>query len=379
MKKKILFVNDEMCIGGVSKVLIDLIKRIDSNKYEVDLLVLHAHGEMMNNIPDYVNLIKGSSFFDVCDIPAKECLKRGKFLKKLAFYNKLKSGTIIKDIKRERKKMLTKNYDVEIAFKEGFSSIFVSCSNAPIKINWIHADYAVKNYASNYMGTMKKILNDFTYHVAVSNTAARSFEKIFNLNGIKTIHNIIDADKIICKSLQNVSFRDDKFTFVCVGRLHPQKGYDRLLEVCNNIDNNNFNIYILGDGEERNKLESFKKNNNLNNIYFLGNKANPYPYIKQADCLLLCSIYEGLPTVVYESLVLHTPVLTTEVAGVKEQLEDKYGIIVGNDADDLRKGLETIINNPSMLDKYRKNLEHYTYDNEEIMNQIYSLFDSNAK
>ena len=86
-----------------------------------------------------------------------------------------------------------------------------------------------------------------------------------------------------------------------------------------------------------------------------------------------------MPTVVYESLVLHTPVLTTEVAGVKEQLEDKYGIIVGNDADDLRKGIETIINNPSMLDKYRKNLEHYTYDNEEIMNQIYSLFDLNVK
>ncbi len=379
MKKKILFVNDEMCMGGVSKVLIDLLQRIDRNKYEVDLLVLHAHGQMMDEIPDYVNIIRGTSFFEVCDIPVKECVKSGKFFKKLSFYKKLKLGNIIDDIKKERKKMLSKDYDIEIAFKEGFSSAFVSCSKAPIKINWIHADYAIRNYASNYMKTMKSILNEFTYHVAVSNAAARSFEKVFELSDIKTIHNIIDTDKIISGSKEDIPFRNDNFTFVCVGRLHPQKAYDRLLDAVGNIPYNNFDIYILGDGEEKERLENIKKNKHIENIHFLGNKNNPYPYIKQADCLLLCSIYEGLPTVVYESLVLHTPVLTTKVAGVEEQLENKYGMIVDNNLDSLIVGIKTILENPSKLVEYKDNLQDYKYDNEEIMKQIYMLFDENKR
>ena len=377
MKKKLLFVNDEMCMGGVSKVLINLFNNIDKDKYEIDLLVLHPHGEMINKIPNFINVIKGTSFFDVCDIPVKECFKHGKFLKKLTFYNKLKSGSIIEDIKKEREKMSLEKYDVEIAFKEGICSVFTSCSNANTKINWIHADYGVKNYAANYMNTMKKILKKFDYHVAVSNVAAESFKDIFELNEVKTIHNIIDTDKIINNADEKVSFRDDIFSFVCVGRLHPQKGYDRLLEVCDSLNRqgNKYKIYILGDGEEKNNLIKLKEEKMLNNVFFLGNKDNPYPYIKQADCLLLCSIYEGLPTVVYESLILHTPVLTTRVAGVDEQLKDKYGLIVENDAEHLRKGMLNFICDKAILNDYKKNLFNYEYDNEKILNEIYTLFD----
>ena len=93
MKKSILFVNDEMCVGGVSKVLVNLLNMIDRDRYNIDLLVLHAHGDYLDDVPSYVNLIRGTSFFEVCDIPVKECLKKGKILNKINFYLRIKNGS----------------------------------------------------------------------------------------------------------------------------------------------------------------------------------------------------------------------------------------------------------------------------------------------
>ena len=58
MKKKILFVNDEMTMGGVARILIGLLNKIDLNHYDVDVLILHPHGELMHELPKGVKLIK---------------------------------------------------------------------------------------------------------------------------------------------------------------------------------------------------------------------------------------------------------------------------------------------------------------------------------
>lgn len=377
MKKKILFVNDEMCLGGVSKVLLNLIEALDKDKYDIDLLILHKHGEMLDKIPDYVNVISGSKFFEVCDVTPKECLKQGKLLKKVLFNSYLRSGAITKLISQERKNMGLGTYDVEIAFKDGICSIFTSVSDAKVKINWIHSDYSIRNYAGNCMTTFTRILKEFTYHVAVSKVAADSFKNVFNLDEVKVIHNIIDVDTILNKAKEDIKYRDDRLSFVSVGRMHPQKAYIRLFEVLNRLNKdgiNNYALYILGDGPERSILEKIKEDYKLDNVYLLGNKDNPYPYIRQADCLLLASKYEGLPTVVYEALILHTPVLTTDVAGVKEQLLDKYGMIIDNNEESIYRSLKDIINNNDLLTKYKNNVLDYKYDNQEIIKSVESLF-----
>lgn len=376
MKKKILFVNDEMCLGGVSKVLLNLIEALDKDKYDISLLILHKHGEMLDKIPNYVKVISGSKFFDVCDVTPKECLKQGKLIKKVLFNSYLRSGAITRLVKQERKQMGLEKYDVEIAFKDGICSIFTSVSDAPIKINWIHSDYSIRNYAGNCMTTFTRILKEFTYHVAVSKVAAESFKKVFNLDEVKVIHNIIDVDSILNKAKEDVKYRDDRLSFVCVGRMHPQKAYIRLFEVLNklNKETKDYAIYILGDGPERSILEKMKEDYKLDNVYLLGNKDNPYPYIRQADCLLLASKYEGLPTVVYEALILHVPVLTTDVAGVKEQLLDKYGMIIENNEEAIYKSLKDIINDKNILKKYMSNVVNYEYDNKEIIKTVDNLF-----
>ena len=71
--KRILIVNDEMQMGGVARIVNNLINNLDTNKYQIDLLVLHPHGELMKEIPSHARLIKGGNFFKTVDISLKKC------------------------------------------------------------------------------------------------------------------------------------------------------------------------------------------------------------------------------------------------------------------------------------------------------------------
>ena len=144
---------------------------------------------------------------------------------------------------------------------------------------------------------------------------------------------------------------------IAIGRLVPVKGFDRLLKVMKRLHDESFNfeLWLLGDGEQRTVLEYFCANNNLTNIRFLGFKGNPYPYIKKADLLVCSSYLEGYSTTVCESVVLGTPVVTTECSGMREILDNgKAGDIVDNSEEGLFKGLKRIMEDPSHLQELTK-------------------------
>ena len=67
MKKKILFVVDERMMGGVSVVLNDLLHLLDLSDYDIDVMVLHNRGEMLNQLPEGIGLIFGSDYFSAID------------------------------------------------------------------------------------------------------------------------------------------------------------------------------------------------------------------------------------------------------------------------------------------------------------------------
>ena len=109
MSKKILFVTDEMTLGGVSRVLNNLLQElVKQTSYEIDLLVLHKHGEMLKDVPSGVNIIEGSKFFRVIDLPLSQIIKSKNIsllINKLYLLCLMKTGWIGRKIKSERKKM----------------------------------------------------------------------------------------------------------------------------------------------------------------------------------------------------------------------------------------------------------------------------------
>ena len=100
--------------------------------------------------------------------------------------------------------------------------------------------------------------------------------------------------------------------FVCVGRLHYQKGYDNLLQIVTEVKQagHAIKVLILGDGPERQQLTADISALGLtDNVVLLGNVANPYPYLKAAKALLLPSRWEGLPTVLVEAAALNAQIV----------------------------------------------------------------------
>ena len=108
-------------------------------------------------------------------------------------------------------------------------------------------------------------------------------------------------------------------------------------------------MIILGKGENEIKLKKFCYKNKLDKkVKFLGYKNNPFKYIKQADILILSSIFEGSPNILIEALFLKKYIISTNCpTGPNEILnKGKYGelIQIGNSAQ---------ITN--LIDNYKKN------------------------
>lgn len=387
--KNILFVVDDRKMGGVSVLLEDIMNNISLKDINVDLLILNNEGEMLNNLPKSINVIYGTSFFKVVNHSLKQLIKDQNFkllLKKIYLVFLMKSNLIGYKIKKERKKILNKKYDKEIAFKDGFCGLFVGYGDSKEKIQWLHADYLKHDDLKNYRKLFQKIYNSFTTIVAISKPVGTNFNKIYGQKD-KTIsiYNFVNADKVIKKSLEeNVSLSNKKINFISVGRFHPMKGFLRLINVIKKLKDQNLfedcHLTLIGDGPELEEAKSLIKEYKLNDeIDLLGKKSNPFSYVKKADMFIMGSVYEPFGLTVIESLILNVPVISTKVATIKEMLSEEYGMIVDNSEQGLYNGLKEIIKNSDYIKKYKNNLKNYNYDTNEIIDQINKLLREDAQ
>lgn len=114
--------------------------------------------------------------------------------------------------------------------------------------------------------------------------------------------------------------------FTTLGRLDNNKNHILLLKASKILKKyrEDFEIYLLGEGENRKKLELYIKENKLeDNVKILGFKDNPYPYIKNSIATILTSLSEGFSLALAESALLDTPIISTNV-GIAEELIKKY-------------------------------------------------------
>ena len=385
MKKNILFVVDEKRLGGVSILLTDILNNFNTNKYNIDILVLHNNGDSLNNLPKNINIIYGTKYFEGIDLTTKEALKTFNIR---TIYHKfkvvfdMKTGLIKKSILRERKKILDKKYDVEIAFKDGFTALFTIFGDSKKKIHWLHYEYKDSNPNAKYNKLFNNILPKFDSIIAVSDGVKDSFSKYYNIKNVKVIENYIDTNKLIKYSKEkSTTFNKNDINFTCLGRLHPVKGYDRLIKIIGELKGenkipNNFKLRIYGEGPIKNELMNLiKKNDLIESVILMGRVDNPYKDIKDADLLLLPSYYESFGLVIVEAMTLKVPVLACRTAATDKLINNKInGLIVDNNYESLKKGLEYVFNNPKEIKKYRENLVNYKYDNKKILDQIESEF-----
>ena len=103
--------------------------------------------------------------------------------------------------------------------------------------------------------------------------------------------------------------------------------------------------------------------------------TNPYGLINECDLFVLPSLYEGFATVVNESLIAGTPVLSTKVSGIDEQIINPSLVwIVENNQEALNEGLYNALNDYETLQTMKKEIQDYHYPNEKILSEFIEVF-----
>jgi len=158
------------------------------------------------------------------------------------------------------------------------------------------------------------------------------------------------------KSSAIIDLAKDKKNIIGIGRLTRQKNFGYLINEFESFSKNNsqFNLYILGDGEEKEKLKDLINKKGLNNkIFLLGNIKNVFNYILNADVFVLSSLWEDPGFVLVEAGLGNLFVISSDCPnGPKEILnEGKNGLLFENN----KKGaLEKCFYDYSELDDVKK-------------------------
>lgn len=168
---------------------------------------------------------------------------------------------------------------------------------------------------------------------------------LFNERKIQKMSLTSNADSL--PQLLMDDFDNEEVTvFISVGRFSKQKGYDRLINAFEKLNNASARLVLICSyGPEREAIyQQIKESQSSERIYLLEKLENPYYLVKKSDAFVFSSRYEGLGMVVYESLAVNTPVIMTRIPETLEVLGDEErAIVVDNSTEGIYLGMKSFI------------------------------------
>lgn len=354
-KRKVLFLIESLAGGGAEKVLTTLVQHIDKERFDVTVCAISGGGKYEDEVKKYVR------YHAILREPqTRNVLKKLFYVLKHHLVYEWLPLSIVYGL------FVPHGNEVEVAFVEGFTTKLLSHSTnrEAKKYAWVHIDLYQNHWTKNVFGNRKdeiKAYSQYSRIVGVSDTVVDAFRQEFSEIKVPlaTIYNPIDSDSILKSSKEVVDIkRPNSMLMVTVGRLEPQKAYMRLLKIMKKLVGEDFdvNLWILGDGTEKEALKRYIDENDLNeSVSLLGFHANPYKYLRMGNLFVCSSRSEGYSTAVTEALILGLPVITTDCSGMAELLKGgECGMITENGEDALFEGLKRLLSDETLLEHYRQ-------------------------
>ena len=316
--KTIVISSGDLTMGGLQKVLVEYLKLIDKNKYRIVLLIANDYGKknlFLEEIPKNVEI----QFVRPYNLVSKiaELSKNRKILNRLLLKRyRYRSKRVFKSIFLEKLSKLGK-IDLIIDFDGGLKSILDNLK-AEKKIIWIHSSIRKhkqdnKSKISRYGEELKK----YDKIIAICKEMNEEIKELYPFlsSEIEYIYNPLDCNNIIEQGNENIekmtSYEKELIErdyFLAVSRLDTvQKDFETLIEGYSILKNKGIKekLYIIGEGNGRVKIEKMIEEKNLGqDVILLGEKKNPYVWMKNSKLFIHSSRYEGLPTVLLEALMM---------------------------------------------------------------------------
>ena len=351
---KVLVLHGHLSMGGEERVLLSVLKNLVELNYDVDLLITWNHGEnnlFENEIPEKVNY---KFLFDNYN-------GKNKLIKEI--YRIKAKATYLKKVE----KIIKENkYDVII----DYSSNLLKYNNFDIKVPvfaWIHFSLTFgEKLSADKIEKYKKQYKKYDKILAICDTMRDEFVEILGMdkNKVELVYNPIDLEAIR-KKAENIDKKYENYLkqdyFLQVSRLTEQKQPEHLVDIYYKLKQRGIKekLYFIGNGEKveliKQKIKEYKLEND---VILLGQIENPYPFFKNAKLFVHTAKYEGLPTVLLESLTLGTPVVAYDCpTGPKDILgqNSEYGKLIPlNDKDTFVEKVYELMNKNEKYENYRK-------------------------
>jgi glycosyltransferase involved in cell wall biosynthesis len=383
-------------MGGIQRALINMLDFMCMDThYDIDLFVF-GEGPLIEDVPPNVNIINGKRSLRLVATPFSIVINSYKFIDILLrmiliLKVRLMGSAKFYHLLFAKEKQLGK-YDIAISyfndvpynyFNQGTNQFVDEFVDAKKKIAWIHNDPLDANFDKDDCRNKYK---NFDLIVCVSDSCSKNFKKFLPEYSEKviTVYNFFPLEKIKSMAVEKIDHQlSDNISLVTVSRIdNKQKRLNIIPEVVNKLlksDITNFLWTVVGDGPDLGYLKNRVDELNINKyLQFIGNRINPYPYIKESSLFVLVSKYEGYPMVIGEALILGTPVITTNFAAASEQIiSGRNGIIVDFDENDIYSKICEILKNGKKIQEMKKYILENPYTNNTAKQQLINIIDSN--
>ena len=335
---KLLIVVPALCKGGVER-LVSVLSKEWINNHEVKITVFDGNNIAYSYGGDLIDL----------KLPSKV----GIFFKIVQLFRR--TVQLIKLFKQNNP-----NYIISFSETANFPSIFAAYFSGKLKkiTVSVHADTKI-------MPTFHSFLIPYLYRIpqkiiAVSKGVSYALINLgISKKKIEVINNPLPASTpSISKPLPRPLSTPENY-ILGVGRLDKYKGFDLLIEAFSNIRDSNIHLVILGEGEEREKLENIVLKKGISDrVHLLGLVKDIWPWYRHAKLFVSSSLSEGWGNVIVESMSQGCPVVAFNCDyGPREIITDGYnGLLVKtNDVKSLTNTITTLMNDTHLSNKLHQN------------------------
>ncbi len=352
MKKiKVLFRLRSLEMGGVPRVVLDLLRHLPKDKFDITLMLNLYQGELVTEIPKDIKLIiveKGKEQMSSNPLIQKTQLAWRRL--KLEIYEKYPALLYSLKVKDQ--------YDIEVApsYAE-FDWILNSPNKASRKIGWFHSDVGYDKDQKRVLSRIDK-MKRFDFMIFGSKQTRQVIDDLYQVSYPKStvIYNVIKVDEVLAKAeLFDFSYNTEVPVFSSLGRLHSRKGYHTLMDIHARLLKDGFphKIAVIGGGNEMENLINQRKSLNVEDSFLLlDTQKNPYPYIKASDYFILPTQSESYPLVIGEIMCMRKPIISTNVGGIPEMIEDNVdGILVSYDEEEIYQAMKSFLTDKNLVQK----------------------------